>query len=328
MTHLRKPFSLGGLQLPNNIFYAPLAGCTDLPFRRMASAYNPGLMFCEMVKMDALARNDVRTLRLLEYDEAMRPLGAQIFGGRVECAGPAARIIEELGFDSIDLNCGCPVKKVVNDRGGASLLKDPSLIGDLIAEMVAHTSIPVTAKIRVGWDEESINVEEVVRTIEAAGAVAVTVHGRTRAQGYRGEVNYEYIRRAKQAAKKIPVIGNGDIFDVYSAEKMFEETGCDGILVARGMLGKPWIAREIYSYLGEGIEPMEHDDKELREVLLRHFHYGLECFHEQKALIIMRKMGCWYFKGRPRARDFRSAMSRVSSPEEVYRIIDEFFPLS
>jgi nifR3 family TIM-barrel protein len=172
-------------------------------------------------------------------------MGAQLWGGDPRLAGPAAKRIEELGFDVVDLNCGCPVKKVTKHGCGSSLLKTPERIGEIVANMVAAVNIPVTVKVRIGWDNSSVNIAEVTRVAEEAGAKIISVHGRTRAQGYRGTVDYDAIRKSKEAAKNILVFGNGDIYDPLSAKRMFEETGCDGLLLARGLLGRPWLIEEI-----------------------------------------------------------------------------------
>src|SRR5580700_274615 len=208
---MKSPFQLGTITLPSNIFCAPLAGCSDLPFRRMTSKYHPGLIFCEMVKMDALIRNDPHTYRLLDYEASMHPIGGQLCGSKPHLAGPCAKIIEDLGFDVVDLNCGCPVDKVTKDGSGSGLLKNPELIGDIISNMVSAVSIPVTIKIRAGWDMQSINAEQITAIAEQAGATAICIHGRTRSQAYKGPANWDYIRDCKRQAKRIKIIANGDI---------------------------------------------------------------------------------------------------------------------
>ena len=245
----KRSLSFGSLKLPSPILYAPLAGCSDLPYRFMSCKYRPGLVYCEMVKIDALVRHDSHTYRLLDYTADMHPIGAQICGSKPKMASDAARIIESLGFDVIDFNCGCPVDKVTKDGSGSGMLKNPQLIGEVLSNVVAAVKIPVTVKIRAGWDEQSINAAEITKIAESAGAKAITVHGRTRAQGYRGPANWDYIKEAKEAANQILVIGNGDVFDAKSGADLFNHTDCDGILVARGTMGQPWIAENIRRYL-------------------------------------------------------------------------------
>jgi len=323
MSRLFKPFKIGNLTLKNNIFYSPLAGCSDFPFRKMAARYNPGLIFCEMVKMDALVRYDVNTFGILDFDKSMHPIGAQICGSKPELAGHSSKIIEELGFDLIDLNCGCPVDKVTKDGSGSGLLKTPEKIGEIISNMVAAVKIPVTIKIRAGWDEESINAAEITRIAEAAGAQAIAVHGRTRKQAYRGPANREYIKQAVAAADKIKVIGNGDVMDGPSAQKMFEETGCDALLASRGTLGQPWIAEDIMRHL-EGLPPLERGLKERREALREHFLETLAYNPEQRVPIEMRRVGCWYIKKAAGTKQFRNGICRAQTVEEVRYYIEDF----
>ena len=323
MNFLKTPFSIGDLILPNNIFYAPLAGCSDFPFRKMSAKYRPGLMFCEMVKMDALIRNDQGTFHILDFDKSMHPIAGQLCGSKPEIAGKAARIIEELGFDSVDLNCGCPVDKVTKDGSGSGMLKTPELIGDVLANMVAAVKIPVTVKIRSGWDESNINAPLITQIAEQAGAKAICIHGRTRKQAYKGPANLDYIRDCKLVAKTIKIIGNGDAFDGPSVKKMFEYTGCDAVLVARGTLGQPWIVEEIIRYLQT--ETIEHRSQdECRKGLLDHFLYTLGYHHARRTAIDMRRIGCWYLKKAAGTRAFREAISRAENPDAIKELILNF----
>ncbi|MDF2549331.1 MAG: dusB [Chlamydiales bacterium] len=325
MNSFLKPIQLGKLQLPGNIFYSPLAGCSDYPFRLISSRYRPDLMFCEMVKMDALVRLDPGSFHILDYHPSMRPIGAQLCGSKVAIAGQAAKIVEDLGFDVVDLNCGCPVDKVTKDGSGSGLLKDPRRIGDLISTIVAAVSIPVTVKIRIGWDDENLNAEEITEIAEQAGASLIFVHGRTRQQGYKGKAHLDPIRRCKERAKKIPVIGNGDVFSPEAALNMFEQTGCDGVLASRGTMGQPWIAQEIRDYF-QGKPVFEKSMEFLRQALLAHFEAVLAYHPDRRAILEMRKIGCWYFKSETNARAFRHCISRAESVEEIRRLISEYDP--
>ncbi len=320
---LIRPIKIGDLELPINVFYAPLAGCSDYPFRMMSSRYRPGLHFCEMVKMDAVVRSDAGTFQILHYSQCMHPIGAQLCGSNPKMARKAAHIIQDLGFDVIDLNCGCPVDKVAKDGGGSGLLKMPHRIGEIVNEMVSQVSIPVTVKIRAGWDDDQIVVEEIVRIVESAGAKAITVHGRTREQGYEGRAQREWIRMAKKAAKKIPVIGNGDIFTPYDAFDMLEETGCDGVLVARGTMGQPWIVEDIRA-LARGEEIKEKNLHDRKRHLLEHFEETLAYRTERKTLVDMRRIGCWYFNASCGVKPFREAISHAKSIEEVRELIHKY----
>lgn len=323
MTPLQIPFQLGKRLLPNNIFYAPLAGCSDFPFRMMSAKYKPGLMYCEMVKMDALVRHDQGTFHILDYEPGMHPIGGQICGSKPEIAGEAARIIEELGFDVVDLNCGCPVDKVTKDGSGSGMMKTPNLIGDVIANMVAAVKIPVTVKIRAGWDDTQINAHEITKIAEAAGAQAICIHGRTRQQAYKGPANWDYIRACKQVAKTIKVIGNGDVFDAAAAKRMFEHTGCDAILVSRGTLGQPWIVEDILRLLG-GEEPLKRTLEDCRQALLEHYQHTVRYHHARRVVIDMRRVGCWYLKKSAGTRAFREVISKAADPDVVKDLIMNF----
>lgn len=309
--------------LKKPVVYAPLAGCSDFPFRQIAALYEPGLMFCEMVKMQPLVRGNAATLRMLEYTEKMRPIGGQICGSDPKLAGPAAKIIEELGFDVVDLNCGCPVDKVTKDGSGSGMLKDLDRIGEVISNMVASVSIPVTVKVRAGWDESQIVAAEVTRLAEKAGARAIFVHGRTRKQAYRGPANWDYIKQAKAAAHHILVVGNGDIFDAHSALKMFEQTGCDAVLVSRGTMGQPWIVEDICRAL-EKKEPLVREPEEYRRALLQHFLFSAQYKDERGALIDMRRISAWYLRGAPGAREVRAKAAKSRSLQEIREIVEAF----
>jgi nifR3 family TIM-barrel protein len=317
---LKKPFQLGSLTLPSNLFCAPLAGCSDLPFRKMTSKYKPGLIYCEMVKMDALVRNDAGTYRMLDYEPSMHPIGAQLCGSKPELAGPCARIVQDLGFDVVDLNCGCPVDKVTKDGSGSGLLKNLELLGTIVSNMVAAVTIPVTVKIRAGWDHSHIIVEEVTRIVEAAGASALCIHGRTRSQGYLGPANWDFIRRSKQVATTLPIIGNGDAVDPSSVQKMFEESGCDAILLARGTMGSPWIIEDIYRHF-EGLPPLVRTGLTLRDTLLEHLEHILSYQNERKAMLDLRRVGCWFLRGGKGMRHLREQIVRSPSFHEGHSLI-------
>jgi len=320
----KKPFQLGTLELPSNIFCAPLAGCSDVPFRRMTSKYKPGLVYCEMVKMDALVRRCEPTLRYLDYEPGMHPIGAQLCGSKPELAAPCAKMIEEMGFDVIDLNCGCPVDKVTKDGSGSGLLKKPELIGEILSNIIAAVRIPVTVKVRAGWDSQNINAHEITQIAEAAGAVAICIHGRTRAQGYSGAANWDYIKECKRVAKNIKVIGNGDIFDVVSAKNIFDYTGCDAILLARGTMGQPWLIEDIYRSFSD--LPVETKSPlYVKSALLEHFEAILSYQPiERKVITDMRRVGCWYLKNGKGMKRLRESINHVTSAPEIRTLIEEY----
>jgi nifR3 family TIM-barrel protein len=320
MSFLKRSFQLGKKTLPSNIFYAPLAGCSDYPFRAMSAVYKPGLQYCEMVKMEALTRSDIGTFQMLDFDKSMHPIGGQICGSKPELAGKAARIIEENGFDIVDLNCGCPVDKVTKDGSGSGLLKNPELIGEIISNMVAAVQIPVTLKIRAGWDEDSIYAPLITQIAEKAGASAICIHGRTRAQGYKGPAKWGWIRDCVQARKTIKVIGNGDLTSPEAVERMFQETGADAALIARGTLGQPWIADDIYRYF-EGLPPTERTLEDMRKALYEHFEITYRYQNDRRTILDLRRVGCWYLKKASGTRAFREKISRAQSIDEVRGLI-------
>ncbi len=323
MAFLKTPFSLGGVPLPSNILYSPLAGCSDLPFRRMACRYRPGIVYCEMVKIDALIRNDPRTYRMLDYAPDMHPIGAQICGSKPDISAAAARIIEDLGFDVIDFNCGCPVDKVTKDGSGSGMLKNPELIGEVLSKVIASVNIPVTVKIRAGWDDSCINASLITQIAEKAGAKAIAVHGRTRQQGYKGPANWDHIRDCKKAARQILVIGNGDIFDAASASRMFAYTGCDAVLVSRGTMGQPWIAEDIACYLS-GHMPFERGVFAIRSALQEHFEAIIEYQNDVQALLDFRRVGCWYLKRCIGAKLLRIELNKCTTPSDAFALIERF----
>jgi len=321
--NLIEPVQLGNFICPNRVFYAPLAGCSDFPFRQMSSKYRPGLMYCEMVKMDALIRNDPHTFHLLDYETSMHPIGAQLCGSKPEIAGQCAKMVEAMGFDVIDFNCGCPVDKVTKDGSGSAMLKTPELIGEIIEEMVKAVKVPVTVKIRAGWDEKNINAPEITKIAEQAGAKAICIHGRTREQAYKGPANWDWIRDCKKVAKSILIIGNGDVVDAESAKRMVQHTGCGAVLVSRGTMGQPWIVEEILRlFKGETCTSRTLEDA--RQELLEHYEKVLNYSSGKRAVVDARRIGCWYLKNSPGTRTFREKISRVESDEEALELIKNF----
>jgi nifR3 family TIM-barrel protein len=250
----------------------------------------------------------------------MRPIGAQICGSDPRIAAEAAKIVEDLGFDVIDLNCGCPVDKVVKDGSGSALLLHPEKIAEILFAIKSVVSIPVTAKVRIGWDKNTIPIYEVLSYVEQSGASLLTIHGRTREQGYSGTADWEYIRECKKKAK-IPIFGNGDVFDHLAAKKMFEETSCDGVMVARGMLGKPWLAEDIFQFF-QGKEPHKKSYVEQLDMLILHYDYISEYQKNPVyALYDMRRVGCWYLKSYPGMKVLRVSINEARTAEEAYQIV-------
>lgn len=318
------PISIGALQLKNNILVAPLAGVSDYPFRHMATLFGPGLVTTEMVKMDGLVRLDPASFRMLDYSSSMHPIAAQLCGSSATYAPIAAKIVEDMGFDCVDLNCGCPVDKVLDDGSGSGLMKTPFLMGEILSNMVNAVRIPVTVKIRTGWDEGSIIVADLVRMAELAGVKLITVHGRTRKQGYSGKVHLEWIKAAVDASKHIPVIGNGDIFCAQDAADMFEATGCSGVMVARGMLSQPWLVEDIKSLCEHG-EVIPKTLQERRQLLMEFFAVTTSFCSKHRATVELKRVCCSYISKEKNARHFREAFSRATSLAEIRSLIDDVY---
>ena len=238
-------------------------------------------------------------------------------------AETCAKRIEDLGFTILDLNCGCPVDKITKDGSGSGMLKTLDLIGEVLVRMVAAVKIPVTIKIRAGWDLNSIVGPQITQIAEQAGAAAICVHGRTREQGYKGPANWDYIRDCKQAAKEIKVIGNGDIVDGESAEKIFSYTGCDAILLARGTMGQPWIVEDVYRHLSAEA-PRIRTPLHARDAFLEHLAHIVSYREERKAVLDLRKIGSWYLRNIKGARHLRDSICHAQSAEEVRQLIDNY----
>ncbi len=319
-------FKIKDLEIKNQIILAPMAGVSNSPFRILARKYGAGLVFAEMVSDKGLLHLNEKTLNLLYMTDYEKPMAQQIFGSDLKTMVDAAIYIDQnSNCDVIDINMGCPVPKVaVKAQAGASLMKNPDKIYDIVKEIVSKVSKPVTVKIRSGWDFNSINACEVAKKIEAAGASAITVHARTRSQGYSGKADLDVIKRVKESVK-IPVIGNGDVIDGPSAKYMLEYTGCDAVMIGRAALGNPWIFREIESFLKDGtiIEKPTYD--EIKEMMILHFTALVELKGEHVACLEMRSHGPWYLKGIPHSSSLRGQLSHINHKDEFIEQVKYFF---
>jgi tRNA-dihydrouridine synthase B len=304
---------IGGLRLENPFLLAPLAGVSDAPFRRLCREQGAAMVCTEMVSGKGLWYENKKTERLLRVYDDEKPAACQIFGKEPEIIAYAAAFLEKREVAAVDINMGCPVNKIVRNGEGAALLRDPDLAGALVKAAAANTRKPVTVKLRIGWDAGSVNVVEMAKTLEAAGAAAITVHGRTREQQYGGNADWRWIRMVKEAVN-VPIVGNGDVRCGADALRLLEETGCDYVMIARGALGNPWIFREanaLYQGLGAPASP----SAAVRiDTLNRHFDMLLAEKGARAALCEIRKHAAWYLKGLRGAAAMRGTINAVTEP--------------
>jgi tRNA-dihydrouridine synthase B len=301
-----------------------MAGITDLSFRIFCRELGAGLVFSEMVSAEALVRDHGRTVGMLRTDPCERPVAVQIFGSRPESMARAARIASSMEVDFIDVNMGCPVPKVIKSGAGAALLRDTALAREIMAAVVKASSVPVTVKIRLGWDVNSIVAFELAEAAEASGVAAVTVHARTRSQGFSGTADWEMIRKIKETAR-IPVIGNGDVRSATDAKRMLHETGCDGVMIGRACQGNPWIFREAGQYLKTGTHLSPPSPEERKGLILRHLSAMVAMRGENTGVREMRKHLCWYTRGLRGGAEFRTAANALLTADEVVRLLDRYF---
>jgi len=317
-----KPLTIGQLTLKNNLLLAPMAGITNLPVRLIARACGASLCFTEMVSSNGLVRDGRKSLELLHSSPDDRPLGIQIFGDDPRLLAESARLVADHG-DLVDINMGCPVRKVVNSGAGSALMREPELVRDIISKVRRATALPLTIKIRIGWQRDEPSFLEIARIAEAEGCDAITLHPRCRAQMFGGNADWSKIAELKHALS-IPVIGSGDLFSAPDIAAMFEKTGCDGVMIARGALGYPWIFREAREILS-GLEPSQPTPCERLAVAMRHLDLFLELADERLAVQEMRKHFSWYAKGIPGAARFRNMVNIIEGIEPLTQLLQEFF---
>lgn len=317
-------FRIGNVEIKNRIVLAPMAGICNSAFRKIIKEMGCGLMYAEMVSDKAIVYNSKKTKDMLYMEDCERPIAQQIFGSDKETFVKAAvTVYEEMKPDIIDINMGCPVPKVaVKAQAGSALLKDPNKIKEIVEAVVLAVPVPVTVKIRSGWDSDNINAVLVAKICELAGASAITVHGRTRSQGYSGNVNYDIIKSVKEAVS-IPVIGNGDIVDIESARKMFA-TGVDAIMVGRGCLGNPWLIRDLVDYFERGISLKAVSYKERIDMCFHHLDYLMNIKCEKVAVLEMRSHISWYIKGLPGCVGVKNECFRANSVLEIKNILKSY----
>ena len=318
-------WKIGNVTIANQLVLAPMAGICETTFRSIIKSMGCGLIETEMVSDKAIMYENTRTQEMLEMNEFERPISQQIFGCEVKSFKIASKYIyENMAPDIIDINMGCPVKKVaIKSKAGSALLKNPKKVKDIVKNVVDTVPIPVTAKIRSGWDEDNINAVEIAQIIEDAGASAITVHPRTRNQKYDVHSDWSIIKEVKENVS-IPVIGNGDIKSCYDAKRMIDETNCDAVMIGRGVLGNPWLIKQCIDYLDYGIEPEKITIEEKISMLKKHTEMLFESKPEKVAIAKMRLHSAYYLKNLPKSVEIKPKIFKTNSPEELFKIIDKY----
>ena len=318
-------FQIGNVKIKNNVVMAPMAGISNSAYRTIIKDMGCGLIVAEMVSDKAIAYGNKKTVDMLYMTDYERPLSQQIFGSDTHSFVSAAKFIESnMHPDIIDINMGCPVPKVaLSAQAGSALLKNPDKVYSIVKSVVDAVSVPVTVKIRSGWDSNHINAVEIAKIVEKAGASAITVHGRTRVQGYSGAADLDIIKKVKESVS-IPVIGNGDIRSCYDAKHMIDYTKCDAVMIGRGILGNPWLIKECVDYLEKGILPKKVSIQEKFAMIKRHLDLLLKTKPKKVALLEIRTHIAYYLKGIPGAKELKSQIFKTNSQEEIINLLDNF----
>ncbi len=319
-------FKIGNIKIKNQVVLAPMAGISNPSFMKICDEMGVGYAITELISAEAIVRNNKKTFDMLNGIENLKmPVAIQLFGSNAKTLAQAAKILTNLYSNIfIDINMGCPVPKVaIKNQAGSALLKNPDKIYEIVKTVVDSICVPVTVKIRSGWDEKNINAVEVAKVIEKAGAKAIAIHGRTRSQGYSGKVNLNIIKKVKESVT-IPVIGNGDIKTVYDAENMLKETKCDAVMIGRGILGNPWLIKDTISYLENKTIPKEISEQEKIEMLKYHYELLKKDKNEKLALLEIRSLCPWYLKGIEGSKEIKQKLCQIKTDKEFYQILDNF----
>ncbi len=318
-------FKIGNVEINGNIVVAPMAGVSNTTFRKICKSMGASLVVAEMVSDKAILYGNEKTFKLLNMDEVERPISQQIFGSDIESFVKAAKVVEEkMKPNIIDINMGCPVPKIaLRSQAGSALLKNPKKVGEIVKAVVDAVNVPVTVKIRSGWDSNSINAVEIAKICEKNGASAITVHGRTRAQGYSGKADWGIIKQVVDAVD-IPVIGNGDVVSCYDAKRMLDETGCSAVMIGRGLLGNPWLIKECVEYLTTGVSPESVPFNEKIDMMEYHLNELCKDKSEGQAVLEMRSHLLNYLKGLPENKEIKNEICKCKSRIEIINCLEDY----
>ena len=308
----------------SRVYMAPMAGITDYPFRHLVAACGSGNLITEMVAINAIQRRNPKSYQIADVSKENYPVTVQLVGNNPLLFTDAAKLVADLGAQEIDINMGCPVKKIVNNGCGSALMKDIPLAAKIIETTVKATPLKVSVKFRKGWDNDHVNAVEFAQMCEQSGAHRIAVHGRTRAQGYSGDADWNIIKEVKQAVK-IPVIGNGDITTPQKAAEMIEKCGVDGVMIGRALLGNPWLLNKTHQYLEGGRAAADQTTSDIKKMLLKHLNLLIEYYGEKGGISISRKHISWYVRGLYEAKRFREQYTKLTDTDSIRKLIESYF---
>lgn len=319
-------WKIGNIEIKNRIVSAPMAGITNSSYRHILKEMGAGLMYSEMISIMGIVYNSKNTIDMLQIDDSERPISIQIFGHDTKSFVEAAKYVcENIKPDILDINMGCPVPKVaLKSQAGSSLLKDPNKIYEIVKSIVDNVNIPVSVKIRAGWDKDNINCVEVAKVIEKAGASLIAIHPRTRNQGYTGQADWSLIKKVKEAVN-IPVIGNGDVKTIYDAKRMLEETDCDAVMIGRALLGNPWLIKECIEYIENDNIIEKPSYKEVIDMIVKHYNLLKLNYSERKALLDIKTHALAYLKLIPQSKEYKQKIVLCKTENEFNNVIEELY---